>query len=277
MPHHTLIANFVGFVMTTKYKIILSFVGMMIIMAAMSMLDYLNIDEALKRIDEYRRLALISVDLNAALADFNEAGAHANMFLVSRDEKFMREALHAMDRLDKKLETSIKEMKNQKNLNDTIEIRKNGRAYKENLGKMTAAVMRMQEEFQTKVLSSRSAKEEEEMMNLMAETAHGVNNSHMLRLLQQMELEYATMRFVMGNVAHTRSGDRGTATLAGTHTNLDEVESAARAISEEINQALEKINRITREAADDMHQSSHALHEFLQTAQELRRVIEELK
>ena len=226
--------------MTTKYKIILGLVCMMVIMTVISVLGYLNMDEALTRIDEYRRLARISVQLNAGLADFDAAVAYANRFLVSRDEKFMRDALDAMDSLDKNLEASIKDIKIQKNLDIVTEIRKSGRAYKENLEKVTAEIKHMQEEFRTTVFSSRTVMEE--MMNLMTETAHRVNNTTMLWLLQQMEREYANMRSTMENFILTRSDEHGKAALASGEALISMVKRSKSVITvQQIHEVRDKM------------------------------------
>ena len=226
--------------MTTKYRIILGFVCMMLILAVVSALGYRTLGESTDGLHTYARYSRMNVELSDALAAFNAASTDANLFLASRDEKFMRDALNAMDRLDKNLEAAIKEMKVRKNLDAANEIRKNGHAYKANLGKVLASVKRMQEEYRTRVMPNKSAMEE--MMNLMAETAHGANNADMLRLLQQMELEYANMRFAVGNFIHTRSDEYGKAALAGGAALMSMVERAKELIRvQQIHEVRDKL------------------------------------
>jgi methyl-accepting chemotaxis protein len=189
--------------MTTKYKIICGFVSVLVIMVAISVLGYLSMDESLTGLNEYRRQARINVNLGLALADFNEASIYANLFLVSRDEKVMGEATKAMDMVDTFLESAIKEMQSQQNLNAAGEIRKNARAYREQLSKVMAAVTRMQEEFRGKVLPSRAVMQD--TLVVLADIAQQANNADLLRLVSQTGIEYANLRFAVANFTHTRS------------------------------------------------------------------------
>jgi methyl-accepting chemotaxis protein len=193
--------------MTTKYKIIFGFVSIMFIMIVVALQGYRTLDTSIAGYDQFHRYARMNVQAGNALAAFKEAGIGMNMFLSGYDDKFIKTAQDNMGKVDKDLEATKQEITSRKNLETANEIREKARVYKDGLGKLAVAVNSMMEQFRVKVFPNMEIIEE--MMASMTQFAHQADNTALLSLLNQLGLEYATLRFALGNFIHTRSDEHG--------------------------------------------------------------------
>ncbi|MDR0466231.1 MAG: methyl-accepting chemotaxis protein [Deltaproteobacteria bacterium] len=191
--------------MTTKYKIISGFAGIMLILIVVSVLGYRTLDDAATGFDTYRKFAHMNVQSSDALARFNAASVAMNRFLAGYDEAFIRAAQDDMDQVDKELEAAIQGIAIPANLEFANNIRAQARSYREGLGKAAAECKTMMELFQTKVVPNRAIVAE--TTALLMKIAREHNNADLLFLLAQSGAEIAELRFAMGNYNLTRSDE----------------------------------------------------------------------
>jgi len=188
--------------MTTKYKVIVGFCSMIVILAVVSVLGYKSLGDALAGFSEYRRSALLNVRTSDAMTSINEAGSAINLFLDNLDEKAMKEADAALDAFEDNLAKAVRDIKNKASIETVESLRKAGRTVKENQNKMLGDVKKMLELYQTRVRPDSEAMME--MLGSMATVAHGAGNVDMMLAITRVETEYARMLFAVGRFLFSR-------------------------------------------------------------------------
>jgi methyl-accepting chemotaxis protein len=191
--------------MTTKHKIILGFVSLMLILIVVSMLGYRILSESVHGYDEFSRYARMDVQTSDALADFNAAAAAMNRFLDGYNDAHIKTAQANLDAADKMLEATMQDIKNPANLTIAGDIRNKARAYREGLGRTAEACKLVLHVFQAEVLPNRGIVAE--TTKLMMDVARKNNNANLLFYLSQSGIDGANLRFAMGNYIHTRSDE----------------------------------------------------------------------
>jgi len=189
--------------MTTKYKIILGFAAMMILMIALSLLEYRSLDNSMAGFKEYSRLAEINVEFSDGLAEFTRVSLNANTFLANRNPDLIKEAQDALEHLDQGFTDILKTMVIPANIERVTRARKLLADYRAGLNTLVGAINRIMDVYQNEVSPSRDNLERE--IRFMMDTAKANDNTAVLHGLADSVFQFANMRFYMAHYLHTRS------------------------------------------------------------------------
>ncbi|MDR0466638.1 MAG: methyl-accepting chemotaxis protein [Deltaproteobacteria bacterium] len=199
--------------MTTKYKIIIGFAGILLILVVVAVQGYGTLDASMSGLQEFRRLARINAGSGMALANFNEASTRANIFLGSHDPAHMKAALESLDAFDKVIDEVGKDMKRQQDLTEVDAIRKHGRTYRDGLTRVATEISGMADLYRTKVAQSKDIVVDS--FGAMAQVAGENNNAAVLGLLAQIGVHGADLRHFMALLVHTRTEESAKGAMAG--------------------------------------------------------------
>ncbi|MDR2727408.1 MAG: methyl-accepting chemotaxis protein, partial [Deltaproteobacteria bacterium] len=191
--------------MSTKYKIILGFFSMMLILIVVAALAYMNSVQTFEGITNYRRYALINTRLSNAMTYMNESSVAGNAFMSSYNNDQMKAAIATMDKVDAAVMAARDRMSIQSNLEILDRIRKNAASYRDGLGKTMDAVNTMLDTYRNKVLPNISNMTG--ILNRMADAAKGSANVDVLHAVASARGATAAMVWAMGRYIHTRSED----------------------------------------------------------------------
>jgi methyl-accepting chemotaxis protein len=192
-----------GGFMTTKYKIMAGFAGMIVIMVTMSAMGYLFLSNALDGLVEFRRVADMNLKLSDAMTAVNASGVGANLFLLTRDDEALKTAHAALGDVEKNLEQAEKEMKFKENIDRAESIRASTREYEDGLDKMTAAVKKIQTQYDTRVLPDSLIMADS--LHFLASNAKRGGNVDLVSSIELAWGQYALMLSALGRYAYTRS------------------------------------------------------------------------
>jgi hypothetical protein len=205
--------------MTTKYKIIIGFVSILVILVVVALQGYLALDASQDGLQEYRRFARINAELGGAVSSLNAARASLNRFDSTGDIAFAKEILTHLDQLDKLLDAALKDIRVPSRRENVQRNRQAGRDYKELVIKFTEAFNKMHETYRTKVVSNRVIADE--TLALMAKTAHGAQNNDMQYAIHQGAMTFAAMRYGTAAYISMRSDEEAKA-LEASMKNMDQ-------------------------------------------------------
>ncbi|MCL1889267.1 MAG: methyl-accepting chemotaxis protein, partial [Desulfovibrionaceae bacterium] len=191
--------------MTTKYKIVMGFVSMIIIIMTVSVIGYKHLAGSTLGVSEFRRYARMNVRLSDALTNLNSAGTWTSLYLAYYNDAFMVSAMKAMDVLEADIAAAMKDMKEQQVIDTAEGIRKNVVIYKKGLGDSLDAFNEMLGGYRDKVLPSHAIMKE--VFDFAADAAHRVNNPDLLNAIVKAESEYSGMLFALGRFVHSRGDD----------------------------------------------------------------------
>ncbi|MDR2893742.1 MAG: methyl-accepting chemotaxis protein [Deltaproteobacteria bacterium] len=210
--------------MTTKHKIIIGFVSMMVILAVVSFAGYNYLNKSIDGLSEYRRLARMNVSTSDAMVDLLTATTGANAFMSSRDPAVMNSAVTALDSLDKKLAEAQKDMTLKESIETTNRLRAAGRNYAGTLNKIAADIKVMLD------LYDNSVRPNSRIMHgafqRMSETAAANNNSQLLFSINTSLIEYGRLLSAMGRFYYGRSAsdrEQMVAIIKDMNTQLQEM------------------------------------------------------
>ncbi|MDL2210382.1 methyl-accepting chemotaxis protein [Desulfovibrio sp. OttesenSCG-928-O18] len=203
--------------MTTKYKIIVGFVVMMVLMGGIAVLGYKDLGDASDRFVEYRRYARINVSLSDVMSNMNGAGTQAFVYLISRDDKALQASMEFMDALDKSIAAALEDTEN-KNTQATLDdLRKGGAEYKAGLAQLGAAVKEMQGQYVNVVTPNGMAMAA--LLHDLAVLARQFNNMQAIATVEEAWSQYGLMLSALGRFAYTRA-DVDIKAVQGRITNL---------------------------------------------------------
>jgi len=200
--------------MTTKIKIISGFTCMMLIILAVAALGYRTIDAAMDGIQTSSRFARMNSELSSSLASFNEASVFINIFLASRDPKFAEMSQTTLGIVDKKLENAINDMRIPKNRELASAIRTEVQEWRGISRKTQDAVINVEKVYKDKIGPARQALVES--AGVMLNIAHQNNNVDLVRIIADSAMEFASLRFAVGNFIQTLDpaiGDNAAASI----------------------------------------------------------------
>jgi len=261
--------------MTTKYKIMLGFVSMTIIMIAISVLGTWSLNSSQAGFNEYSRYAQMNVRLSDAMTNLNEAGRTMNLFLSTRDEAAMKDSVGALNELDVNLVNAAEAMKNKVNIEAVDRIRKDALKYRGDIDKIAAAANKGQAQFEAKVLPNSEVMLD--ILNVFTKSAQRISNVEMLAILNQVQNEYARMLFAVGrfhysgNEADLKIALEGIARIAPL---LDAMKSVIRVQQNHENHAkLTAAYRDMSQAVAEMAKAAKDTHDAIVETRDLHTSI----
>jgi hypothetical protein len=188
--------------MSTKYKIILGFFSMMVILIVVSALGYRNLSNTLDAITNYRRYALINTRISNAMTYMNEASTGAQAFLASYNDDAMKGAVEAIDKLDGAVAAARERTRTPGSMEVMDTIRKNAAAYKAGLIACRTAINTMMEQYRNRVLPNN--KHMLELFMALSENALQRSNAPALASLIEVVEDYSEMFFALGRFIYRR-------------------------------------------------------------------------
>ncbi|MCL1916484.1 MAG: methyl-accepting chemotaxis protein [Desulfovibrionaceae bacterium] len=261
--------------MTTKYKIVMGFVSMIIIILAVSVIGYRHLAGAMFGISEYRRYTRMDVRTVDAVTALNAAGTGAGLYLAYYNDAFMISAMKAMDRLDADITTAMQDMKDPHVIDTAEGIRKNGAIYKNGLGDSMAAVNAMLGEYRSKVLPSHATMRE--VFDFAADAAYRVSNLDLLTAIGKAKSEYSDMLFALGRFVHTR-GDEDIKEVLESIARLEPMLADMRGLIltpsvREAHNRLMDAGKAMFAAIAAMHESGMKANDFITRIREVRNTM----
>jgi len=214
--------------MTTKYKIILGFAGLVILMIALSLLGYRALDNSMAGFKEYSRLAKINVTFSDGQTDFIQASLNINTFLANNNLELVKGAHTRLERLDGAFADVLKEMVIPANIERVNKARKMVADYRASLNTLTEEITRMSDILQKDVVPLRT--EMEQGIRFMMNAAKKNDNVAVLYTLNDAMFQYANVRYFTGHYLHTRSEEHA----KSLQTSIREMENLLKLMGEHI-------------------------------------------
>jgi len=188
--------------MTTKYKIIIGFVIMMLLSAGIAVMGYRDLGGASDRFVEFRRNARINVNMSDISASLYGASTQAFAYLSTRNEDNLKSAAAYIDDLDKYAAEAFENME-RKDYKDAItRIRKVGADYKVAITKFGNALKTMQEQYVQQVTPNGMAMVA--ALHELAGIATRYDNITALGAVEKIWGEYALLLSGLGRYAYSR-------------------------------------------------------------------------
>ena len=187
--------------MTTKYKIVLGFASMTIILAVVSVLGNRYMELALDNVTGFRRFAQANARLSDAEVAFSLARGNVYQFLSTYNAEYLKAAQADLDKFEASLGEAEQRMFIPENRTRVEKIRQGGRAYSDNMRKMADEVSLMVEQYKAVRSASLNMSEQSDFLR---ETARRMNNMAVQAHLQAIWGEYAYLINALGRFLYTR-------------------------------------------------------------------------
>lgn len=190
--------------MTTKFKIIIGFSAMVILLLLIAVLGYTSLQSASGSFEEYRRMANFNVgtsDMNNALGD---AAGGAYRFLESSEPKDLDAAMKGADNFDEVAEKRVLPFiisdVNRQKLTNMRNLMKQFKSAQGDLGKAVASTI---EQYRGPMITNMLALDA--ALNDLANQMHELRNVDALNLVQDSCSKYGLLLSVLSRFSESRS------------------------------------------------------------------------
>ncbi len=187
--------------MTTKYKIIGGFVLMILLLAGVATLGYLDIEKASDRFLEYRRMARFNVGLSDLESRLNAAGSRTNDFIFSKNADTINGALQLADDFMRLLAETEQSATTQAERDRIATIRMQAESLKKAQAAVRDSVLELHRQYVDVVAPNGMLMAE--LLAEMGDNTHDLNNIESLHAVTEATSQYGLSLSILSRFSQT--------------------------------------------------------------------------